>query len=365
MIHKTNINKPLETEEEHEEAIKLAESQNRKAERRAVLKGLPTPAMKAPATTKLIWGWMLGPPFQPRMTEEEKARLKEERKARNKSEWAEYKEKDKSAPTVWPVPPDWQGGEVRTDGRRNSWDQRRPTEHDLPPHLRETAIDPSEDADQASPSRLVNVAPDAWDMPERPGDRRGRRARDAEVEEAPLPEPDLSHLEGYTGQVLESSEAISTTVEEPVDHGPRNMEDLHAKTDWKIDHSKWNWCAKQEFEYHQAKILEAEATAERQFIRRTRMREEREERRRQAEEDERTGLGPELVKERRRLDSIEHIEHYAKQTGQDVSQWYDEVGGELGDIPAYAPRSQTRGGAIPRGSKNPRSKFKPFGFPIN
>ena len=61
MIHKRQLLRPLETEEEHKAAIWKAESINRKAERRAVLKDYPTPAMRAPATSVAVWAWLLGP----------------------------------------------------------------------------------------------------------------------------------------------------------------------------------------------------------------------------------------------------------------------------------------------------------------
>lgn len=362
VIHKTNIHKPLETEEDHQEAIRLAESQNRKAERRATFKGLPTPAMKAPATTKVVWGWMLGPPFRPKLSEEEKEAKKAERKAKTRSEWADFKERPRGTSFV-PTPPSWEGGMIKEAMQRQEAGKL-----DLPPHL---ASRDQESDSYASRTESAGPRRQSWNDYKEEQARLGvdfpEPVEDDQLSMNGATETDPNLIpKDYSGKFVPESETSLALAEKPeFDPGPRTMDEVYAKEDWKVDHNRWNWCANQEFAYHKAKIQEAEATAERQFIRRTRLREQREELKRQTEEDERTGLTEELKKEKRRLESLEHIEFYAKSTGQDVSGWYDEVGGELGELPEYAPRAQTRGGAIPRNPKNPRSKFKPFGFPIN
>lgn len=266
VIHKRQLNRPLETEEEHKAAIWKAESINRKAERRAVLKGHPTPAMRAPATSVAVWAWLLGPaPAKVEIYD---------------SEHVEY-------------PEDHDQGVL--DEEIHPASQR-----DLPPHATAEAVVP-----------------------------------------APRPKPKLRYPPPYT------------------------IEEARAKTDYTVDEAKWHWAAIQEFEYHKAKLLEAQATAERQAVRRQKYREIREEQRRQAIEDAENGVESDLKKEQRRLKAIEDIEEYGRQTGEDLSGWFDEIGrGPLGEVGTYEPRHQQRGGAVPRG-KNPRKGFKPVGFPIN
>ena len=146
---------------------------------------------------------------------------------------------------------------------------------------------------------------------------------------------------------------------------PHSIEEARTMTNYEVDDAKWEWAARQEFEFHKAKLYEAQAAAERQTVRRQRYREEREELRRQGIEDAEKGVDVDLRKEQRRLKAIEDIEAYGQQTGEDVSGWFDEIGrGPLGEVGHYAPRHQQRGGAVPRG-KNARKDFKPVGFPIN
>jgi hypothetical protein len=266
VIHKRQLLRPLETEEEHKAAIWKAESVNRKAERRAVLKGHPTPAMRAPATNVAVWAWLLGP-------------LPEKIQVHDVDQH-EYPENDDNA----------QASEDIVE------------QHDSPPHL---------------------------------------SASDAQVASIPRPQAQLRFPP------------------------PHTVEEARAKTDYIVNDEAWNWAAMSEFEYHKAKLLEAKAAAERQTVRRQRYRELREEQRRQAIEDAEKGVDVDLRKEERRLKAIQDIEEYAQQTGEDVSGWFNEIGrGPLGEVGKYEPRFQQRGGAVPRG-KNPRTGWKPVGFPIN
>lgn len=296
LIHKTNLFIPLETEEDHVEAIRLAESINRKAERRAAWEGKPPPAVVAPATAKLVWGWMLGPPF--------------------------YR------------PPVEEGS--------------RPKRY-------------SEDEDSYSEENTINQAVEYAGYGVSAA---VRNAMQYEKEQEALSNRfKAGNTVPYRQYDDQGNLYPAIAAKDP---GPRTLDQVRAKEDWHVDHDKWAWAERQEYEYHKTQLTVAQETAERQYVRRTRYREEREEFKRQREEDRKSGRTRALRKEQRRLEALEHIDQYAKDTGQDVSGWFEEIGsGPLDKVTPYEPTHQSRGGALPRKPSNPRRKFRPVGFPIN
>ncbi|WVF68377.1 hypothetical protein IAT40_003142 [Kwoniella sp. CBS 6097] len=77
LIHKARIERPIETEEERQEAIQKAMKLTRKAERTALRLREPVPPPRQPKTTVTEYAWKMGP--RPELTEaEEKERAAEQ-----------------------------------------------------------------------------------------------------------------------------------------------------------------------------------------------------------------------------------------------------------------------------------------------
>jgi len=346
LIHKRCLARPLETEEEHEEAVKRAESQNRKLERRAALKGLPTPPVKAPATSVSIWGWMLGPRpelvVHPEDVEYAK-RLEngavdevdlsnDEKERRSLSGEAIYRE-----------------GELGLDtGRLDAQDQQMDYE------VNHRRSDPSGavfgrqmDGESERRSWGQRGAPPSRIEAQEPFNRRALldREPDGSGDGAAAPAPRMRKVRRIFPP-------------------PYSIEDARAKDDYDVSHAQWRWAETAEFEYHKAKLAEAEAAAERQQVRRARNREQAELQKADEARIEQEGLADEAKKEKRRLEAIEHVLDYARLTGNDVSGWIGEMQGKLGEYIPYEPRFEHRGGAVPRG-KSPRAGWKTHSFPIN
>ena len=136
------------------------------------------------------------------------------------------------------------------------------------------------------------------------------------------------------------------------------------ETPGEVDERRWEMAVVHEKAYHDQKAREAYQAANRQLIRRTKYREERDRNKAERQAMNDSGEWEDLRREKRRGEAFDTVQQYAKITGGDVSGWYDELRGELGEATPYRPTHIHHGGAIPRG-KNPRRHMKPMGFPIN
>jgi len=91
---------------------------------------------------------------------------------------------------------------------------------------------------------------------------------------------------------------------------------------------RWDDAERIEMAYRESKAIEAEAIKRRQEVRRKIHKEQREIAKAQREADRLAGRLEPIRREKERLDAIARIEAYAKQTGEDVSGWYEELGVE-------------------------------------
>ena len=129
-----------------------------------------------------------------------------------------------------------------------------------------------------------------------------------------------------------------------------------------VDESKWAKAERGERAHHEMKAREAIQAANRQFIRRTRYREEREHNKAYRQEDEELGIAPEVKKEQRRLEALDTISHYGDVTGEDVSGWFEELSEDVGRADPWRPTHLQPGGVIARKSRT--RNMKPKGYPI-
>ena len=330
LIHKTFVLCPLETEEELMAAVKKAESENRKMERRHARLGLPPPPVKRPATVKRRWGWLLGP----RQKGKPPVELRAERQRAQAQQAFEEEMKKQEKERVQAI------ARAKAEEEGREWvesDERV----ELPPHLAESY--------QPSEAQYVYEPFDASSR---------QRVREKPIE---------STFGPVQKQVVDA-EGSDEVDENGVRYGwklPPILEDARAAT-YEVDEGKWVRAQRAEFQYHRVKIAEAEAAAQRQILRRMRAYEQLRTKMAQRLEDQREGITEAMQKEQRRLQAIEDIRLYAQTTGEDVSDWLDELSaGPVGDSPDYVPQHQIHGGAIPRNLKNPRSRMRPLGFPIN
>lgn len=104
-------------------------------------------------------------------------------------------------------------------------------------------------------------------------------------------------------------------------HKPLTTEEVEAK----MDEQGWSRAEQLEKAYHEAKALERELIEARRTVRRTAFKAERERAREERKEMLEQGLGPRIAQERRRATAIERIEAYARETGEDVSDWIKEL----------------------------------------
>ena len=125
----------------------------------------------------------------------------------------------------------------------------------------------------------------------------------------------------------------------------------------------WERAIRGEMSHHQDKAREAFQAANRQFIRRERFQEMKTNEVEARLEDKALGITKDIKKEKRRLEGLESIEHFAHRTGEDVSGWYEELGaGRLGKASSWRPTHLQPGGVIAR--KGRTSNMRPKGFPI-
>lgn len=126
---------------------------------------------------------------------------------------------------------------------------------------------------------------------------------------------------------------------EPLDK-PLTQDEIAAK----IDDRRWEQAESMEVAFWEAKELEDEHIAIRREARRAKYQVEREEMKRQREEDKVLGREDLMRQEKRRDLAVWSIEQYAKETGEDVSGWFEEIESvELpnenpGPVPDFRPR---------------------------
>lgn len=103
----------------------------------------------------------------------------------------------------------------------------------------------------------------------------------------------------------------------------------------KMPEEGWARAEALEKAYHEAKALENELIAARKAVRKARYLQEREDAKREKEEIRAQGLGPRMAQERLRAAAIESIEKYARETGEDVTDWFEEI--ETAELPDAYP----------------------------
>ncbi|CAK9783263.1 hypothetical protein CC85DRAFT_282006 [Cutaneotrichosporon oleaginosum] len=102
---------------------------------------------------------------------------------------------------------------------------------------------------------------------------------------------------------------------------PMTKEEVEAKT----DELGWERAEQLEKAYHDAKALERELIDARKAVRKAKFLAERQQLKEERREMLEQGLGPKLAQEKRRAAAIESIENYARETGEDVSDWIKEL----------------------------------------
>lgn len=333
LVHKVALAKPLETEEEIEEAVKNAERLNRKAERRAILRGLPPPPIYPPVEHKVVWGWLLGP--NPRHQDGVQA---DTRPPPRRQEALPIDEESIGAYEGSDTGAGYGGYGVREAAREatpHGSSKRTPSEYSDPyPSFGST----SPQAVQADQYRTM-----------------------VEAEQIALNDDEVQ-AESENGIRAEQD----TGRREKTGFKAQLYNEVIARDDFYVDHAKWDWCANQERLYHQARFIAAQETAERQYVRRLRYREEREIEKKNAAEDREFKRVQDLAKEKRRMEAMKDVQDYAETTGEDVNGWLEELSrADVGEVATYRPTHQARGGAVPRGQHNRRRTMRPAGFPIN
>ena len=149
----------------------------------------------------------------------------------------------------------------------------------------------------------------------------------------------------------------ATTIEEygwRLGSDPRAIADGTAQEGWGQDEGRWLKAERMEEQFHRAKTREAEQIAERQRVRRAAFRQEKLRLKAEREEDSRLGRTEDVKREKRRLEALANIEKYSRATGEDVSDWYEELGQPLDEV--QVPRESidwAKGQATP----GPRKRF--------
>ncbi|WWD04487.1 hypothetical protein V865_002557 [Kwoniella europaea PYCC6329] len=108
---------------------------------------------------------------------------------------------------------------------------------------------------------------------------------------------------------------------------------------------RWDQAVRLEEKFMESQILEQQQIAERQQARRAAFKLERERKKQERLEDQLAGRTDAIRAEKKRIEALEAIESYARQTGEDVSGWYAELGINEGEeLPVDEDRKKRRGG---------------------
>ncbi|WVW87040.1 hypothetical protein I302_109096 [Kwoniella bestiolae CBS 10118] len=262
LIHKARIERPIETDEERQEAIATAMRLTRKDERTAMRLNEPVPVPRIPKTTVTEYAWKMG-------------------SAPDRSEQTSISER--------------LGGEAGFEKNNRN--------RDVPPHQVEIL-----DEEQRELNRL-NELDEEYD-----------RALALRMQRA---------WEKNRGQSLGLGSSSTGEVEVEEDEISR----------------RWDQAVRLEEKFLESQVVEQQQIEERQQARRAAFRLERERKKQERMEDELAGRLPAIRAERKRIEALEAIESYARQTGEDVSGWYEELGINEGEeIPVNEDRKKKRGG---------------------
>lgn len=148
-----------------------------------------------------------------------------------------------------------------------------------------------------------------------------------------VPEPRTTNTEYYyTLGPAPDAEKGESNMPVPQDE-PITPDEIAAK----MPAEGWRRAEALEKAYHEAKALENELIAARKAIRKARYLQEREEQKREKEELRESGLINRMRQEKVRAAAIASIEKYAMETGEDVSDWFDEI--ENAELPDDARTS--------------------------
>ncbi|KAL7425243.1 hypothetical protein Q5752_000931 [Cryptotrichosporon argae] len=125
------------------------------------------------------------------------------------------------------------------------------------------------------------------------------------------------------------------------------------------DEARWERAEALEVAFWKARAMEDEQIEERRRVRRERFAALRESEKEQKRRDAEDGLTEAVRDEKRRQEALARIEAYARQTGEDVGAWIDELGGAdagaVGDAePLPVKREPRLGAGAPRpGAREP------------
>lgn len=177
------------------------------------------------------------------------------------------------------------------------------------------------------------------------------------------PPPPRDHsMEYYWTLGPAPEKPVQYTMDEWTNHEPPSPAEIAEK----MPDEGWARAEALEKAYHKAKALEDEFLEARKAVRKEQYAKERERAKRERAEMKELGMEGRLAQERRRQEAIASIEKYARQTGEDVSGWFEEVEKvELPDTPPapyQEPLNPRRVGGklrltpdVPR--KNPNKSF--------
>ncbi|WWC66012.1 uncharacterized protein I303_108634 [Kwoniella dejecticola CBS 10117] len=272
LIHKARVRRPIETDEERKEAIATAMRLTRKDERTAMRLKDPVPPPRVPKTTVTEYAWKMGnapPRFDQSQEEEEYA------------------------------------SSALTDADRDQH-PRRETENaeEAMAKTDMAEFDEFEKDDEEEARDLARRMQLAWES------NRGQ----------PLPKAISSERDGPLSVAELESMSTSEGGEEEwsfeMDEGTKR---------------RWEAAVRLEEKFQQSQIVEQQQIEERQQARRAAFKLERMQKKKERQEDELYGRTDAIRAEKKRIEALEAIENYAKQTGEDVSAWYEELGVKEGE----------------------------------
>ncbi|WWC92672.1 uncharacterized protein L201_007631 [Kwoniella dendrophila CBS 6074] len=259
LIHKARIERPIETEEERQDAIQNAMRLTRKDERTALRLRQPVPSPRIPKITVSEYAWKMGPPS-----------------IRHQNDFVDnidINQKGKGKQI-----------EIEDDNDEDFEMNDRYDKYDNPESDRELAL------------RMQR----AWEK------NRGES---------------LGLKSSQDGQ--HHTEEGRQTKNEDEDEGIETMDEEMKR--------RWDQAVRLEEKFIESQIMEQKQIELRQNARRAAFKLDREQKKREKLEDKLAGRTEFIQAEKKRIEALEAIENYAKQTGEDVSDWYKELGIQEGE----------------------------------
>ncbi|WWC73821.1 uncharacterized protein I206_107793 [Kwoniella pini CBS 10737] len=144
--------------------------------------------------------------------------------------------------------------------------------------------------------------------------------------------------------------SLDTLNQVSVDSSSNTIDTLQEKEENLIEmdeetKARWDAAVKLEEKFQQSQIIEQQQIEQRQQARRLAFKLEREQKKKERKEDELYGRIDSIKAEKKRIEALEAIENYAKQTGEDVSAWYEELGVKEGEeLPINEDKKRKKGG---------------------